>query len=154
MLFSFTSHPGLRDALARVWTCVGATMMLIGGVAHAQHNDAAPAATATPATMADRLPSNSSAVDTGKPLIFDSLLTRYKPMTDQKLGSWREANDTVTQIGGWRAYLKEAQAPGVTENTATAAPAALPASPAITAPDPLPGVSPAPNPHNGHGAKR
>jgi hypothetical protein len=35
---------------------------------------------------------------------------------------WREANDTVERIGGWRAYAREAQAPG------PAAPASSPAS--------------------------
>jgi len=36
--------------------------------------------------------------------------------------AWREANDTVERIGGWRAYAREAQAP------APAAPASSPKS--------------------------
>jgi hypothetical protein len=30
---------------------------------------------------------------------------------DDKPVSWREANDTVTRIGGWRVYAREAQQP-------------------------------------------
>ena len=32
-------------------------------------------------------------------------------MTDETVGSWREANDNVGRIGGWRTYLREAQQP-------------------------------------------
>ncbi len=76
------------------------------------------------------------------PLTFNSVLSRYKPMTDQKLGSWRDANDTVARIGGWRSYLKESQAPD------TAVPATPPTSsaPAAAAPATL-------IPHVSHGAK-
>ena len=42
-------------------------------------------------------------------LRYDSAFSRYKPYRDEKATPWREANDTVTQIGGWRAYAKEAQ---------------------------------------------
>lgn len=42
-------------------------------------------------------------------------------------GSWRDANDTAARIGGWRSYLREAQAPGPTPApTPTQAPATLP----------------------------
>ena len=79
-------------------------------------------------------------------LKFDSVLSRYQPMTDQKLGSWREANDTVTRIGGWRTYLKEAQTPDAKTTASTVAPAA-PAAPAAT-------VTPAiAKPHAGNGVK-
>ena len=42
-------------------------------------------------------------------LRYYSAFSRYKPYRDEKATPWREANDTVTQIGGWRAYAKEAQ---------------------------------------------
>jgi hypothetical protein len=105
---------------------VAATSVLFAGVSYAQHDHAVP----TPLALSP------------VPLVFDSVLSRYKPMADQKLGSWREANDTVTRIGGWRAYLKEAQTldavvPSVSSNPAAPAPVA-----------PVKG-----NPHAGHGAK-
>lgn len=62
------------------------------------------AATATAQTTADAarpsLPSK---------LQYVSPLRAYKPYADQAVESWREANDRVGRIGGWRAYAKEAQ---------------------------------------------
>jgi hypothetical protein len=43
--------------------------------------------------------------------IHATTLTRYRPSGDVKVGSWREANDTVTRIGGWRVYAREAAQP-------------------------------------------
>lgn len=37
-----------------------------------------------------------------------SALARYRSAGDVKVGSWRDANDTVTRIGGWRVYAREA----------------------------------------------
>lgn len=42
---------------------------------------------------------------------YRSSFTSYRPLDDGKLISWREANDTVTRVGGWRAYAREAQRP-------------------------------------------
>ena len=103
---------------------------LLASVSYAQHDHAAPA----------------SPIPRPEPLKFDSVLSRYKTMTDQKVGSWREANDTVTRIGGWRSYLKEAQSP----DAKTAAP---PASPSLPVAPVKPSAPPAANPHAGHGAK-
>ncbi len=36
-------------------------------------------------------------------------LDGYQPYTDEKIQSWKEANDSVGRIGGWRAYAREAQ---------------------------------------------
>jgi hypothetical protein len=44
-------------------------------------------------------------------LVFKSTLEKYKPYTDEKIQSWKGANDEVGKIGGWRAYLKEANEP-------------------------------------------
>ncbi len=38
-------------------------------------------------------------------------LRRYRPALTPEAGGWREANDTVARIGGWKTYLREAQAP-------------------------------------------
>ena len=42
-------------------------------------------------------------------LSFRSALHGYQKFTDEKVGSWRDANDNVGRIGGWREYAKEAQ---------------------------------------------
>jgi len=53
-------------------------------------------------------------------------LRGYRPATTPEPGQWREANDNVARIGGWKTYLREAQ-------QADAAPAAAPAAPAASA---------------------
>ena len=42
---------------------------------------------------------------------YESTFVRFKRWSDDKPVSWRQANDTVTGIGGWRAYAREAQQP-------------------------------------------
>lgn len=43
-------------------------------------------------------------------LEYVSELGKYQPYADPPLRSWREANDQVGRIGGWRSYAKEAAA--------------------------------------------
>lgn len=44
------------------------------------------------------------------PASFKSATQGYQPYTDEATINWKAANDTVAQIGGWRAYAKEAAA--------------------------------------------
>jgi len=44
--------------------------------------------------------------------VYESSLARYRPYRDAKPTGWREANETVNRIGGWRAYAREAQQAG------------------------------------------
>ena len=37
-----------------------------------------------------------------------SAFEHYRPYTDQPVRPWREVNDEVRCIGGWRAYAREA----------------------------------------------
>ncbi|MFB0899663.1 MAG: hypothetical protein QMB14_08670 [Polaromonas sp.] len=41
-------------------------------------------------------------------LQYTSPLRAYQAYADEPIQSWREANDRVGRIGGWRAYAKEA----------------------------------------------
>jgi hypothetical protein len=43
-----------------------------------------------------------------KTLVFKSTFEQYKPYSVEKIVSWKEANDEVGRIGGWRAYLQDA----------------------------------------------
>jgi hypothetical protein len=43
-------------------------------------------------------------------LQYSSTLASYKGYTDQAVQPWREANDRVGRIGGWRTYAKESAA--------------------------------------------
>lgn len=106
-------------------------LISLGGAvaAHAQQ----PGAPSSPASAA-AAPAPASRAGTGG-LSYRSALEGYQPFGDEKLGSWRDANDNVSRIGGWREYAREAQG---------AAPAAAPA----------PATAPAAGgrgPHSGHG---
>ena len=77
-----------------------------------------------------------------------SLQTAASVRADKPL-SWREANDTVARIGGWRVYAREAQQPepvvkpSAPSSASASAPQAAPAPVAA----PMPAMPPA---HDGH----
>ena len=80
----------------RLVTCAApfvSTAVLWAGVALAQPTPTPPVA-----------PPMTEAAPAG----FQSVLESYKPFTDEKTVNWKAANDTTAQIGGWRAYAKEA----------------------------------------------
>jgi hypothetical protein len=58
------------------------------------------------------------------PLTHSSAFTGYRPYSDPKLTPWRDANETVGRIGGWRAYAREAS-----QAAEPAASSPLPAAP-------------------------
>ena len=61
------------------------------------------------------------------PLRHASSLDVYRRLTDEPAVSWREANDKVGRLGGWRAYAREAQqAEPSVPSAAAAKPAAVP----------------------------
>ena len=83
---------------------------------------------------------------------YSSSLAQHRSGGDAKPVSWKEANDAVARIGGWRVYAREAQQsdPASAAKPATAAPlpnpAAMPAEPAQTPP-----AGPtSPSSHGGH----
>lgn len=78
-------------------------------------------------------------------LQYRSVLEQYRRFDDQPVAPWRETNDTVGKIGGWRTYAREARQPApASENAAPAAPGAG------VQPDP---ARPMPGSHMGHGGK-
>jgi hypothetical protein len=62
-----------------------------------------------PRGVASARPDPADASAPVPPLVVRSALGAHRGMTDETLGSWREANDTVGRIGGWRTYAKEAE---------------------------------------------
>lgn len=81
-------------------------------------------------------------------LRYESSFARYRLLGEEKPVSWLDANDTVTRIGGWRVYAREAQQPD---------PAPIPApvsAPAVKPTDTPPAAKPMPMPmpagHGGH----
>lgn len=88
----------------------------------------------------------------GSALPFRSTLDGYQRFSDEKVGSWRDANDTVGRIGGWREYAKEARpSGGGSAPTPAAAPAGGGTAPASGAPSGAPAGGK--DPHAGHGTK-
>lgn len=59
------------------------------------------------AQPAPTLPANPRMTEAA-PAGFKSVLEGYKSYTEEKTVDWKAANDTTAQIGGWRAYAKEA----------------------------------------------
>lgn len=49
--------------------------------------------------------------DTATAQAWRSAFDGYQPFSDQKTVPWRQANDTVHGVGGWRAYAREAAQP-------------------------------------------
>ncbi|MBL8339901.1 MAG: hypothetical protein JNL30_00415 [Rubrivivax sp.] len=71
---------------------------------HAAHTAHA-AHAAHPARAADPLDARAAV----PPATHKSSLAAYRRYADQPVGSWREINETVNRVGGWRAYAREAQ---------------------------------------------
>jgi hypothetical protein len=61
------------------------------------------------------LPDPVDAQIAAPPLIYISSLKDYHPFGDQKVESWKELNDNVARVGGWRAYARQAQEPDSSE---------------------------------------
>ena len=60
--------------------------------------------------------------------VYHSVFEGYQAMSEPKPTPWRAANDTVREVGGWRAYAKEAAAANATAAAATPAPQPSPSS--------------------------
>ncbi|WP_157003205.1 hypothetical protein [Ralstonia sp. A12] len=76
------------------------------------------------ATVAHAEPEHSAQMPVPE-LAYSSAFAAYKGYADQPVTSWREANDTVGHIGGWRSYAKEA-----TQAAVPPAPSATSSAPA------------------------
>ena len=75
---------------------------------------------------------------------YDSSFAQFRRIGDDKPVAWREANDAVAGIGGWRAYAREAQQP---DPAAVQKPAAPAQAPALA---PTPTAEPMPEGHSDH----
>lgn len=59
--------------------------------------------------QAQRPPPAAAAASSSAAVGFRSSFADYQRDRDPGLSGWREANDTVGRIGGWRTYGKEAR---------------------------------------------
>lgn len=74
-------------------------------------------------------PVASTAMSNAAPMPYRSALEGYQRYTDEKIVNWKQANDTVGQIGGWRAYSKEASQEPSADSAVKPAASAAPAKP-------------------------
>jgi hypothetical protein len=105
---------------------------------------AGPAPAQGPASSA----SAAAAAQAAHPSAFEG----YRRFEAQPVTPWRESNDTVGRIGGWKVYAREAQQPGPAPAQPAAGPAANPAPAGAPAPgggQPAPSAAPA-GAHRGH----
>jgi hypothetical protein len=82
------------------------------------------------AVMAQTAPPRPSPLDAQAavaPLTYRSSLADYRRTASEPAPlAWREANDQVERIGGWRAYAREAAQPAPAAASAPASPASAP----------------------------
>lgn len=88
-------------------------------------------------------PTNTASV--ASPFQFHSVFTHYNMFTEQPVLPWREANDDVGKIGGWRFYAKEASQPDAADT-----PTKSKSDPQMKLPAEPPNDA---GPHSGHGRK-
>ena len=107
-------HPASRlpAALALLAMCLAATQAI------AQTSAMASGISIAPIVAADTTP-----------VPYRSAFEGYQPYSDEKIVNWKQANDTVGQIGGWRAYSKEASQDSSADNAVKPAANAAPAKP-------------------------
>ena len=59
---------------------------------------------------------NVNHIATGQPSTsvgFQSTFSDYVPYSEQTITSWRQANDKVGEIVGWKTYVREARLPNL-----------------------------------------
>lgn len=108
--------------------------------AQAQSTTTANAVSVPPVVRPDPLDAKA----TVPTLTYESSFSRYRRLSDDRAVSWRDANDTVGRIGGWRAYAREAQEPASAVPPANSAASRKPADADTVKP------MPTPQGHTGH----
>ena len=96
---------------------VRATLCTTALAAQAQGASSPGSANPAPTVRPDPLDAKASV----PALSYRSSFSRYRGLGEDKPVSWREANDAVARIGGWRVYAREAQQPEPTPSGADAA---------------------------------
>lgn len=69
------------------------------------------------------------------PLRYSSVFDQYRGYDEIQVGSWRESNDTVGRIGGWRHYAREAEQTDDAEGTAQPDTSGQPEHPVVSPPE-------------------
>lgn len=119
-------HPLIRP-------CALALAGLLAGPAWAQPADAGAPATSTPASTSTSTPASTRPAAAADPadaraavpaLVWRSTFTQPDGIGLPPALGWKQANDQVQRIGGWRAYAREAAEPAAAAASAPARPGA------------------------------
>ena len=81
------------------------------------------------------------------PAVYQSPFTGYRELGADQATAWKDANDTVRNIGGWKAYAKEATE--AAKASASKAKPAVPPVPLVPATPIAPEAKPAPQHKHG-----
>ncbi len=109
-------------------TAFGAALLLAAIGLGLASNTSAQTAPAAPTEVRRPDPLNPKAEVPA--VAYRSAFKDYRPNAEVEVGSWKDANTTVQQAGGWRAYAKEARQADVPAQPLPAASAAsAPAKP-------------------------
>jgi len=96
----------------------GALLVAVCLPARAQSTGSPPAGSTPSATA----PTTADMQAVVPKLRYRSPFAAYQADRVEKPRSWREVNDRVGDIGGWRIYARESQPPTVTQTTPTPPP--------------------------------
>ena len=121
---------------------VRATLCTTALAAQAQVASSPGSANPAPTVRPDPLDAKASV----PALSYRSSFSRYRGLGEDKPVSWREANDAVARIGGWRVYAREAQQPEPTPPGTDAAASPKPGGSGMDNAKPMP----MPPGHGGH----
>ena len=102
-----TAHPCTGHVARAVWQPWPRLPAVLWAMALTAAAAPTVAQTTPPAPPPDPLDARSVV----PPSVHSSALASFRRFVEVPVGSWREANETVTRIGGWRAYTREANQP-------------------------------------------
>jgi hypothetical protein len=92
-------------------------------------------ATAAPAKLGASEPTDAGAAVPA--LVYKAPLASYRSLRDDAPVDWRQANETVRAVGGWRAYAREAA-----QGASASAPASAPVPATVSRPASAPAAKP------------
>lgn len=104
-----------------------ATLALLAASLGTMQASAQAPATA-PATAPVQQPVPAAPAEAGPPG-YRSAFEGYQRYSEEKIVNWKQANDTTGQIGGWRAYAKEASQDASPDGAAKPTSSKAPAKP-------------------------
>ena len=96
------------------WRLPVAMLVVVAGTANAQ--------TAAPPSTPPRAADPTDAQAEVPAALYKSAFAGYRRHAEAAPTAWKDANDTVTRIGGWRTYAREAAAPAASAPAGKTAP--------------------------------